>query len=165
MPPTTRRAARPLSAGILVFRGSDQHRSGGLEVLIGHMGGPFWAVQDDGAWSVPKGLVEEGELPLDAARREFTEETGLAVPAGSLLDLGTVHQSSRKDVQVWALEGDVDLAGFDPGTFSMEWPPKTGRMIDVAELDAIRWQSLDDARTRLVPGQHPFLDRLADLVG
>jgi predicted NUDIX family NTP pyrophosphohydrolase len=128
------------------------------------MGGPFWAVQDEGAWSVPKGVVEHGEFPIEAARREFTEETGLTLPGGPLIDLGIVQQSSRKDVHLWALEGDLDLTAFAPGTFEMEWPPKTGRKIQVAELDAIRWQSIDEARTRLVPGQHPFLERLEQLL-
>lgn len=143
------------SAGILLFR----RVNGRTEVLIGHMGGPFWARKDDGAWSAPKGLVEDGEEPQAAARREFEEELGLPVPAGELLPLGDVRQSG-KTVTLWALEGDLDPADVVPGTFELEWPPKSGRTSEFPEVDRVGWFGLDDARVKLVKGQRAFLDRL-----
>ena len=148
------------SAGILVFRVV----GGAPEVLIGHMGGPFWARKDDAAWSVPKGEHEPSEDPQDAARREFVEELGLPVPDGPLVDLGEVRQSGGKVVAVWAVEGDLDPAAAVPGTFAMEWPPRSGRLQDFPELDRVEWVSLDVARGRLVAGQRPFLDRLRRLL-
>jgi predicted NUDIX family NTP pyrophosphohydrolase len=143
------------SAGILVFRRVD----GRTEVLIGHMGGPFWARKDDGAWSVPKGLIEDGEEPLAAARREFQEELGLPAPDGEPLPLGEVKQSG-KTVTLWAVEGDLDPAAVVPGTFELEWPPRSGRTREFPEVDRVAWFGLDDARVKLVKGQRPFLDRL-----
>jgi predicted NUDIX family NTP pyrophosphohydrolase len=143
------------SAGILVFR----NVNGRTEVLIGHMGGPFWARKDDGAWSVPKGGVEPGEEPLDAARREFREELGLPAPDGELLPLGDVKQSG-KTVTLWAVEGDLDPATVVPGTFELEWPPKSGKTREFPEMDRVAWFGLDDARVKLVKGQRAFLDRL-----
>jgi predicted NUDIX family NTP pyrophosphohydrolase len=143
------------SAGILVFR----NVNGRTEVLIGHMGGPFWARKDDGAWSVPKGGVEPGEEPLDAARREFREELGLPAPDGELLPLGDVKQSG-KTVTLWAVEGDLDPAAVVPGTFELEWPPKSGKTREFPEMDRVAWFGLDDARVKLVKGQRAFLDRL-----
>jgi predicted NUDIX family NTP pyrophosphohydrolase len=143
------------SAGILVFRRVD----GRTEVLIGHMGGPFWARKDDGAWSVPKGLIEDGEEPLAAACREFQEELGLPAPDGEALPLGEVKQSG-KTVTLWAVEGDLDPAAVVPGTFELEWPPRSGRTREFPEMDRVAWFGLDDARVKLVKGQRPFLDRL-----
>lgn len=150
--------ARLLSAGILLHR-----RSGGrTEVLLGHLGGPFWERKHERAWSIPKGVVEEGEEPVEAARREFTEELGVAVPDGPLVDLGTVRQS-RKDVRIWALEGDLDPESVVPGTFAMEWPPRSGRTIQVPELDRVAWFDLEAAEAAVVAAQSEHLRRLAAL--
>jgi len=149
------------SAGVLVFRRSTD----GLEVLLGHMGGPFWARKDEHAWSVPKGLVEEGESAFEAAGREFSEELGLPVPDGARHDLGAVRQRGGKTVQVWAVEGepDIDQAAF--GTFEMEWPPRSGRIATFPEMNRVAWFSLEAARIKLVAAQAEFLDRLLALVG
>lgn len=150
-----------MSAGILVYR-----RSGGeaerlvSEVLIGHPGGPLWARKDDGAWTIPKGECDPDELPADAARREFTEETGLAVPGGELLELGTSRQASGKLVAVWAVEGDVDADRCSSNHFEMDWPPRSGRRASFPEIDRLAWFDLATARTKLLVGQRVFLDRL-----
>ena len=149
---------RLVSAGILLHR----RRAGRTEVLLGHLGGPFWARKHERAWSIPKGVVEDGEEPVDAARREFTEELGVPVPDGPLVDLGTVRQS-RKDVRIWALEADLDPASIDPGTFDMEWPPRSGRTIEVPELDRVAWFDLDTAVTVVVAAQAEHVQRLAAL--
>jgi predicted NUDIX family NTP pyrophosphohydrolase len=149
-----------LSAGILLFRRPETQ----LEVLVAHMGGPFWDGREDGAWSFPKGGVEDGETVVDAALREFREETGLAVPAGPLLDLGELRTNSRKTVRLWALEGEVDLDDFAPGTFELEWPPHSGRVLAVPEVDRVRWASPGDAERLLVKGQRPFVGRLLGLL-
>lgn len=145
------------SAGILLFRRS----SGGVEVLLGHMGGPFWARRDAGAWSVPKGEYELDEEPLAAARREFQEELGLPVPAGDLVELGSVTQSGGKVVTVWAVEADLDPGEVTPGTFTMEWPKGSGRVAEFPEVDRAAWFDLRDAGERIVAAQREFLDRLA----
>jgi predicted NUDIX family NTP pyrophosphohydrolase len=149
------------SAGLLVFR----RAAVGVEVLLGHMGGPFWARKDDGAWSVPKGEYDNDETPEAAARREFTEELGLPPPDGDLLDLGEVQQSGGKTVIVWAVEGDLDPADAVPGTFQMEWPRGSGRMQEFPELDRVDWFRLDAARAKVVTAQRAFLDRLAQRLG
>jgi predicted NUDIX family NTP pyrophosphohydrolase len=144
------------SAGILLFR-----RTGGaVEVLLGHMGGPLWARREDAAWSVPKGEYLDDETPLDAARREFLEELGLAVPDVRLIELGDVRQKSGKLVSIWAGESDLDLAGFAPGTFEMEWPRKSGRVQSFPEIDRVAWLGVAAARAALVAYQREFLDRL-----
>ena len=148
------------SAGILLFRKANL----GIEVLLGHMGGPFWARKDDGAWSIPKGEYEPPEDAAAAARREFTEELGLPVPAGELIDLGSAKQSGGKIVTVWALEGDLDPDAVVPGTFEMEWPPRSGRRQEFPEIDRARWFALDVASSKLVSGQRTFLDRLRDAI-
>src|SRR5512139_698162 len=145
------------SAGILLFRRS----SGGVQVLLGHMGGPFWARRDAGAWSVPKGEHEPDEEPLAAARREFQEELGLPVPAGDLVELGSVTQSGGKVVTVWAVEADLDPGEVTPGTFTMEWPKGSGRVAEFPEVDRAAWFDLRDAGERIVAAQREFLDRLA----
>lgn len=147
------------SAGILVFRGTGDQS----EVLIAHMGGPFWARKDDGAWSIPKGECDPGEDELAAARREFTEELGLPVPAGDLLSLGSARQSTGKVVSVWAVEGDLDPAAVVPGTFEMEWPRGSGQTKEFPEVDRVAWYGLTVARAKLVKGQRVFLDRVAEL--
>lgn len=147
--------ARLLSAGILVHR----VRGGRREVLLGHLGGPFWAKRHEQAWSIPKGVVEEGEEPVDAARREFVEELGVPVPDGPWLDLGSVRQS-RKDVVVWAVEADLDPESVVPGTFDLEWPPSSGTIQSFPELDRVAWFGLEDAAVAVVAAQAVFLERL-----
>lgn len=144
------------SAGILVYRVT----ADGTEVLLGHMGGPFWAKKDDRAWSIPKGEYDGDETAEAAARREFTEELGLPVPPGELIPLGEVRQSGGKTVTVWALAGDIDPNSVVPGTFEMEWPPRSGRKQHFPELDRVAWFGLDRAADKILAGQLPFLERL-----
>jgi predicted NUDIX family NTP pyrophosphohydrolase len=146
------------SAGLLLFR----HTDDGLEVLLGHMGGPFFAKRDAGAWTVPKGEYEPDEPAWDAARREFQEELGLAPPDGEAVPLGEVKQSGGKIVTVWAVEADLDPATVVPGTFVMEWPPRSGRTQEFPELDRVAWLGVDRAREVVVKAQAAFLDRLAE---
>ena len=146
------------SSGILLFRNATE----GLQVFLVHPGGPFWAKKDAGAWSIPKGEYVEGEDPLIAARREFAEETGIAVD-GEFVPLGEVKQPGGKLVAAWALEGDLDAAGIRSNTFQLEWPPKSGRMREFPEVDAAAWLSIDAARGKLLEGQLAFLDRLVRL--
>lgn len=152
--------AAPRSAGLLLYRTAGVS----FEVLLGHMGGPFWAGKDAGAWSVPKGEHSPDEQPQNAARREFTEELGLPVPPGEMVPLGEVRQSGGKVVSVWALEGELDPADVVPGTFELEWPPRSGRRQDFPEVDRVAWFDLAEAAGRVVKGQRPFLDRLAEHV-
>jgi predicted NUDIX family NTP pyrophosphohydrolase len=149
-----------LSAGILLYRLA-QSRDG-VEVFLVHPGGPFWAKKDDGAWSIPKGLVDPDEDHAAAARREFAEEVG-AVPPGELVRLGEVRQSG-KNVIGFALEGDFDPAALVSNTIEIEWPPRTGRRQIIPEVDRAGWFSLDIAHKKLVPGQRPFIDTLARLM-
>ncbi|MEV3872616.1 NUDIX domain-containing protein [Streptomyces sp. NPDC049906] len=145
------------SAGLLLFR----RRPTGPEVLLGHLGGPWWAGRDAGAWSVPKGEYAPPEEAWQAARREFREELGLAPPAGTAVALGETVQAGGKAVTVWAVEADLDPADVVPGTFTMEWPPRSGRTGTFPELDRVAWFGLDAARAALVKGQRAFVDRLA----
>ncbi|MEV7200441.1 NUDIX domain-containing protein [Streptomyces griseoluteus] len=149
------------SAGLLLFRHTDR----GLEVLLGHMGGPFWATKDEGAWSVPKGEYEADEPAWDAARREFQEELGIAPPDGPALPLGEIAQRNGKIVTAWAVEADLDPATIVPGTFTMEWPPHSGRVQEFPELDRVAWFTPEEARPLMVTGQGTFLDRLAEHSG
>jgi predicted NUDIX family NTP pyrophosphohydrolase len=146
------------SAGLLLFR---EERDGALEVLLGHMGGPFWARRDAGAWSIPKGELDDGEDPLSGARREFAEELGHPPPAGRVVELGEIRQRAGKRVVAFAAEGDFDPARLRPGTFEMEWPPRSGRRQEFPEIDRVAWFDLATARGRIVQGQVPLLDRLA----
>ncbi len=148
------------SAGILLWR----RGSAGVEVLLAHMGGPFWSGKDSAAWSVPKGEYDEAEEPLAAARREFREELGLPVPVpdGLLVPLGEVRQPSGKRLTVWAGEGALDPQEIVPGTFTMEWPPRSGRTGEFPEIDRVDWCGVGIARERLAKGQRPFLDRLME---
>lgn len=150
-----------LSAGIVLWRST---AGPSVEVLLGHMGGPFWASKDDGAWSIPKGLPDPSEPPIDAARREFTEELGLALPPGELIELGEFRQSSKKTVIAWALElptgHELDLASIVSNTFEVEWPPKSGRRQEFPEIDRAEWFDLDTARTKVVNGQAAVFDLL-----
>ncbi|MDN3296092.1 NUDIX domain-containing protein [Streptomyces ficellus] len=148
------------SAGLLVFRTS----GGRLEVLIAHMGGPFWASRDAGAWSVPKGEYGPDETAEAAARREFVEELGLPAPGGDAVPLGEVRQSNGKIVTVWAVEGDLDPAAVVPGTFTMEWPRGSGVRREFPEVDRVAWFTPEEAARRLVPAQREFLERLAEYV-
>ena len=144
------------SAGILLYR----VREGRLEVLLGHMGGPFWARKDDAAWSIFKGECLPGEEPLATARREFQEETGSPPPDGPVLPLGEVRQSSGKRVTAWALEGAFDPADLRCNTFTVEWPPRSGRQQEFPEIDRAEWFDLDAARRKLVRAQAAFVDVL-----
>lgn len=149
------------SAGILPFRAA-AGADGGIEVLLGHMGGPFWGRRDAGAWTVVKGEHATDELPEAAARREFEEELGLPVPDGELIPLGGTRQAGGKVVTVWALEADLDPGLAVPGTFTMEWPRGSGRIQEFPEIDRAAWLGLEDARRKIVTGQRVFLDRLAE---
>jgi predicted NUDIX family NTP pyrophosphohydrolase len=132
---------------------------GGVEVLLGHMGGPFWARKDDGAWSIPKGEHGPDEDPLAVAHREFEEELGSPVPAAELVPLGEVR-GSGKLLTVWAAEGDLDAGATTSNTFELEWPPRSGRVQEFPEIDRAAWFGVEEARAKLVKGQLPFLDRL-----
>jgi predicted NUDIX family NTP pyrophosphohydrolase len=147
------------SAGLLMFRSSPV----GLQVLLVHPGGPFWAKKDLGAWTVPKGEYEDSEDALEAAKREFVEETGFPVSA-PLLPLGSLKQPSGKMVSVWAFESDSDPAALVSNEFEMEWPPKSGRKASFAEIDRAGWFSLAEAREKLVKGQVGFVDALEKAV-
>jgi predicted NUDIX family NTP pyrophosphohydrolase len=149
------------SAGLLLFRHTDH----GLEVLLGHMGGPFFARRTAGAWTVPKGEYEPDETAWDAARREFQEELGLPPPDGEAIPLGEVTQTNGKVVTVWAIGADLDPATVVPGTFEMEWPPKSGQRQEFPELDRVEWYDLDRGRALIVKAQAEFLDRLAEHLG
>ncbi len=144
------------SAGLLLYRTG----ASGLQVLLGHMGGPFWAGKDAAAWSIPKGEYGPDEDPLTAARREFAEELGAAPPPGEPVALGAVRQRTGKVVTVWAQAGDFDTANAVSNTFDMEWPPRSGRVQSFPEIDRAAWFDLDTARGRIVAGQVEFLDRL-----
>lgn len=143
------------SAGLLCYRRSTT----GLELLLVHPGGPFWARKDEGAWSIPKGEHGEDEEPMEAARREFEEETGVTAD-GPLLELGSVRQTGGKIVSAWAFEADFDATGIRSNTFSMEWPPRSGRRQEFPEVDRAEWFPLTEARRRILKGQLPLIDRL-----
>lgn len=147
------------SAGLLLYR----IREGRIEVLLAHAGGPFWAKRDAASWGIPKGLVEEGEDTLAAARREFREETG-HTPMGEPRLLKPLRQPSRKTIHAWAVEGDWDPSTLNSNTFEMEWPPKSGRRAVFPEVDRAAWFTLEEARAKMLPGQVPFLDELAAMV-
>ncbi|MFI9804025.1 NUDIX domain-containing protein [Streptomyces sp. NPDC052301] len=149
------------SAGLLVFR----HTGEGLEVLLGHMGGPLWAKKEAEAWTVPKGEYDPDEPAWEAARREFQEELGLAPPDGEAVPLGEVTQKNGKIVTAWAVEGDLDPEAVTPGTFTMEWPPRSGRVREFPELDRVAWFALGRARELIITAQAAFLDRLAEHSG
>ncbi len=148
-----------LSAGLLLFR----HGKAGAEVLLVHPGGPFFVRKDAGAWSIPKGEYEPDEAPLDAARREFEEETGYHVN-GRFEPLGEVTLKSGKVITAWAVEGDADPAEVTSNNFTLEWPPRSGREREFPEVDRAAWFGLDAAREKIHPAQEPFLDRLASLL-
>ena len=144
------------SAGVLLYRRADD----GLEVLIGHMGGPFWARKDDGGWSIPKGEYDDGEDPRACALREFEEETGTLLSPDELAELGDVRLKSGKPVTAWAVEGDLDADAITSNEFEVEWPPRSGRMERYPECEQARWMSLAQARRLMLPSQLPLLDAL-----
>lgn len=144
------------SAGLVLYR----RTAAGPEVLIGHMGGPFWARKDAGAWTIPKGEVAEGEDPLAAAVREFTEELGTAPPDGPDVPLGTVRQKAGKEVTAWAREGDLDPSTTVSNLVEIEWPPRSGVRRSFPEIDRVRWVPVAEARTLVVAAQAELLDRL-----
>lgn len=143
------------SAGLLLFRRGTE----GIEVLLVHPGGPFWRKKDDGAWSIPKGEFQEDEDPLSAAKREFEEEMGIA-PAGEFIPLEELKQPGGKLVCAWALQSDFDTSKLKSNTFTMEWPPKSGRQQEFPEVDRAAWFALESARRKILNGQAPFLDNL-----
>lgn len=138
------------------------HRAGGLEILLAHMGGPYWEQKDAGAWTIPKGEYTDDEPPLDAARREFTEETGLS-SLGPFIPLTPIRQHNGKVVSAWAFEGDCDPATIHSNTFSMEWPPHSGKMAEFPEIDRAAWFTLNEARQKILHGQAALLDELEKL--
>ncbi len=138
-----------------------RHRE--LQVFLVHPGGPFWAKKDMGAWSISKGEYRDGEVPLEAAKREFHEETGFAAQ-GTFLELGTVQQSGGKVVSAWAFEGDGDPAAMVSNRCQVEWPPRSGRMIEIPEVDRGEWFSISEGRERILISQAPFLDRLSQML-
>jgi predicted NUDIX family NTP pyrophosphohydrolase len=152
--------ARRRSAGIVLYRAGD----GGPEVLLVHPGGPFWAKKDLGAWSIPKGEYEPGEDPQACALREFEEETGTALPEQALVELGAVVQKAGKEVTAWAARGDLDPATVRSNSFTMQWPPRSGREQEFPEIDRAEWFALDEARAKLVAAQADLLDRLVERV-
>lgn len=144
-----------LSAGILLWR----HGAAGVEVLLGHYGGPLWARKDAGAWAIPKGVVDADETPEQAARREFQEELGFPAE-GALVPLGRIRQKGGKIVEVFALEGDLDAGAIRSNEFTLEWPPRSGRFRTFAEIDRAAWFTLAGARDKILPSQAPILDLL-----
>jgi predicted NUDIX family NTP pyrophosphohydrolase len=144
-----------ISAGILLFR----RRHAGLEVMLAHPGGPFWARKDAGAWSIPKGLADEGEDLLAAAKREFFEETAMAVE-GELIDLGAHKQPGGKTIVAWACESDFDTTALKSNTFALEWPPRSGRTAEFPEVDRAAWYSIDEALAKINKGQRPIIAAL-----
>jgi predicted NUDIX family NTP pyrophosphohydrolase len=146
-----------VSAGIVLYRRGPE---GGVEVLLVHPGGPFWARKDAGAWSIPKGEYDDEDDPAARAEAEFVEELGQRAPAGPRLDLGEVRQAGGKRVRAWAVAGDIDAGATSSNTFEMEWPPRSGEKRAFPEVDKAAWFSLDEARLKLLAGQLPLLERL-----
>jgi predicted NUDIX family NTP pyrophosphohydrolase len=147
-----------LSAGLLLYRITDD----GIEVLLGHPGGPFWARKDDGAWSIPKGEYTTDEDPWSAARREFREEIGFDAPDGPRLDLPPVKQAGGKVVTAFAVQGDLDITDSVSNTFELEWPKGSGRVKEYPEVDRVAWLPVEAARVKLLKGQLPLLDSLLE---
>jgi len=146
------------SAGLVVYR----KKAGQLEVLLAHMGTPWWAKKDKGAWTIPKGEYQENEDALAAAKREFKEELSHEVPDGKLLELGSIEQNNNKTVVAWALEADLDVSHISSNTTTIEWPPRSGRTQEFPEIDRAAYWSLPEAAARIVPGQAGLLERLAN---
>jgi len=148
------------SAGLLLFR----ETSGMLEVLLVHPGGPFWAKKDEGSWSIPKGEFEDGEDPLQAARREFEEETGFEA-RGDVIPLEPLRQPGGKVVHAWAMRKDLDPSGFRSNTFTMEWPPRSGKKQEFPEVDRAAWFPVESARRKILKGQAGFINQLEHTLG
>jgi predicted NUDIX family NTP pyrophosphohydrolase len=148
-----------ISAGLLMYR----RQSGPLEVLLVHLGGPFWKKKDAGAWFIPKGEINPGEDQLAAAKREFEEETGLS-PAGTFLSLSQVKHKSGKTVVAWAFEGDCEPASLRSNSFEMEWPPHSGKKQEFPEIDRAAFFTVEAAREKMHPAEFPLLTRLSDLL-
>jgi predicted NUDIX family NTP pyrophosphohydrolase len=146
------------SAGLVVYKMTSGHP----EVLLAHMGGPFHAKKDDGHWSIPKGLIDEGEEPLAAAKREFNEELSLPAPDGEYIELGDIEQHNKKIVTAWAVEADIDASDIKSNMFEMEWPPRSGKKLEFPEIDRAGWFSLADAARKAVRGQAELFERLAN---
>jgi predicted NUDIX family NTP pyrophosphohydrolase len=147
------------SAGLMMYRTIQE----GLQVLLVHPGGPYWVKKDLGAWSIPKGEYQEQEQPLEAAIREFREETGL-FSSGPFVELGSVKQAGGKIVTAWAFGGDCDPAAITSNLCRIEWPPRSGRQIEFPEVDRARWFTLEEAKTYVLKAQVPFLETLAELI-
>ena len=147
------------SAGILLYR----FQKDGVEVFLVHPGGPFWVNKDNGSWSIPKGEYNDDEDALEAAQREFQEETGLSIQ-GNFFELGEVRQPSGKRVRVWALENDQEVEDIRSNTFQLEWPPKSGKMQEFPEVDRGGWFSIPEARQKILKGQISFLDKLEEKI-
>jgi len=148
------------SAGVLLFR----HHPTGVEVMLVHPGGPYWARKDDGAWSIPKGMANAGEDLLAAAKREFLEETGATI-GGAFMDLGAHKQPGGKTIVAWGCEGDFDPARLKSNMFSLEWPPRSGKTAEFPEVDKAGWFSIHEALKKATNGQRPILAALADKLG
>jgi len=157
-PATPRRRAN-VSAGLLLFRRGDA----GLELFIAHPGGPFWRDRDEGAWTLPKGAVVDGETLLDGARREFREETGID-PQPPYLPLGSIRQKAGKVIHAWAWEGDADASSTQSNLMRTEWPRRSGRWFEFPEVDRCAWVGPEEARAKLNPAQAAFVDRLEELL-
>jgi predicted NUDIX family NTP pyrophosphohydrolase len=151
--------ARNKTAGVLLYR----RRNSALEVFLVHPGGPFWAKKDLGAWSIPKGELSDEEEPLNAAKREFQEETGFALQ-GDFIELGPLKQRSGKLVYAWALEGDCNAEAIKSNLFSLEWPPRSGKRREYPEVDRAGWFALDLAKRKIIPGQIGFLEELQQMM-
>lgn len=148
------------SAGLLMYR----KRNGFLEVFLVHPGGPFWARKDAGAWTIPKGEFGDGEEPLEAAKREFEEETGFK-PEGEYHPLKLVRQAGGKIVLAWFLEGDCDASSVKSNTFTLEWPPRSGQQQEFPEVDRAGWFSIRQAMEKILKGQASFIEELVSIVG
>jgi predicted NUDIX family NTP pyrophosphohydrolase len=151
-----------VSAGLLLYRLTDD---GALEVLVVHPGGPFWRTKDDGAWSIPKGEIEDGDHPQATADREFAEELGTVAPAGRRIDLGEITQRAGKRVLAWAVAGDFDVTTLRSNTFDLEWPRGSGRLESFPEVDRAEWFTVPVAHQKLNEAQRPFLERLTVALG
>jgi predicted NUDIX family NTP pyrophosphohydrolase len=148
------------SAGLLMYR----RLHGVIEVLLVHPGGPFWAKKDLGSWSIPKGLFEEDEDPLEAAKREFEEETGFTV-TGKFIPLTSLKQAGGKIIHAWAVEGDLDTSAIKSNTFPMEWPPRSGKWKSFPEVDRAEWLTIDVAKEKILKGQIGFVEELQKILG
>ena len=149
------------SAGLVVYRIQD----GRLEVLLAHMGTPWWTKKDIGAWTIPKGLVEENEEPFEAAKREFKEELSLPLSQGGFIELGDIEQHNRKIVSAWAIEANPDISRIKSNTTTIEWPPRSGQAQEFPEIDRAAWFGLAEAGQKAVQGQAQLFERLAEKLG